>query len=449
MECMETKNKNYLINDHQLNDLQYISRILETSINKALARGKSILLLGARQTGKTTLINRFKADLSISFIQPIVRQLYEQQISILTGEIEVIAEKTKDKPLIILDEVQKIPEALNIVQDLIDRNIAQFILTGSSARKLYSGSKINLLPGRIVVFKLDPLTYLEIQKYLTFISSTTLNNSANNHINNNTSTNISSNANHTNIETPLLKNLLLYGTLPGIFKVLDPNDKEIDLSSYVTTYLEEEIRSEALVRNVGFFSRFLQLAAAESGNILNFRKLAQEIGVAHTTIAGYYQILEDCLIAERIEPLTKTNTRRKLIKSPKYLFFDLGVRRISALEGNQLPQTYLGKLFEQFIGLELTRIIKAKSIEHQAKIYFWRDLNGQEIDWIILNNNMLTPIEVKLTNKPNLADCKILKLFKQEYPNSINGYLVCQIVRKIKLADGLYAIPWQELEELL
>ena len=90
---------------------------------------------------------------------------------------------------------------------------------------------------------------------------------------------------------------------------------------------------------------------------IHFRKLSQKIGVAHTTIATYYQILEDCLVAERIESFVETKTRRRLLQTPKYLFFDLGVRRISANEGTKPPTQYLGVLFEQFIGLELLRLM--------------------------------------------------------------------------------------------
>ena len=104
----------------------------------------------------------------------------------------------------------------------------------------------------------------------------------------------------------------------------------------MTLYLEEEVRAEALVRKLGTFSRFLQLAALESGGISHFRGIAQELGLAHTTVAGYYEVLEDCLIAERIDPLSESRTRKKLTKSPRYLFFDLGVRRAAAEEGRRL-----------------------------------------------------------------------------------------------------------------
>ena len=251
--------------------MKYIPRLLEAKIKHALGRGKSVLLLGARQTGKTTLTGRFDADLSISFIQPDVRQRYEKSPHLIKGEVESIAGRSRKRVLVILDEVQKVPEILDVVQDLIDRGKANFILTGSSARKLRHGAHVNLLPGRVVTFRIDPFSLSEFP-------------------------------------SRDLNECLLHGSLPGILSVRNGPDREIDLESYVTGYLEDEVRAEAAVRNLGDFARFLELAASESGGIINLRKLSQEIGVSHTTIGAYCQILEDCLIAERIEPLTQSKT---------------------------------------------------------------------------------------------------------------------------------------------
>ena len=260
--------------------MEYIHRFLEERIRHTFKRGKSVLLLGARQTGKTTLINRFKHDLLISFVPPDIRQQYEKSPHLLRGEVEALDAQASGlaargkRPLVILDEVQKVPVILDVVQDLIDRGKANFILTGSSARKLRRGAQVNLLPGRVVAFRMDPFSLQEFP-------------------------------------AKDLNERLIYGSLPGILAVQPLADREADLESYVTTYLEEEVRSEAVVRNLGDFARFLELAASESGGIINLRKLSQEIGVSHTTIGAYYQILEDCLVAERIEPLTQSKTRKK------------------------------------------------------------------------------------------------------------------------------------------
>lgn len=391
--------------------MRYIPRLLEEKIRHAIRRDKSVLLFGARQTGKTTLTNRFDSDFSISFVQPDIRQRYEKSPHLLRGEVEAIVSKARGKrPLVILDEVQKVPIILDVVQDLIDRGKANFVLTGSSARKLRRSAGVNLLPGRVSVFKLDPFSLLEFS-------------------------------------TKDLDERLLYGSLPGILAVQDPLDREKDLESYVTTYLEDEVRAEAVVRNLGGFARFLEFAASESGGIINLRKLSQEIGVSHTTIGAYYQILEDCLIAERIEPLTQSKTRKKLTKSDKYLFFDLGVRRLAAREGTKLSRDTLGRLFEQFVGLELLRGAHAKS--QTVRIRFWRDPDGPEVDWVIDVEGAYTPVEVKWTEKPVSADIRHLEVFLSEYPSAEIGYLICQAPRKVKLSDRVFALPWQSLDELV
>ncbi len=391
--------------------MKYIPRHQGGRILKALRRDKSVLLLGPRQTGKTTLAQRLPCCLALSFVQPEVRQRYEKSPSLLTGEVEALKPpRPTARPLVFLDEVQKVPKILDVVQDLIDRRKANFILTGSSARKLRRGPSTNLLPGRIVALKLDPFTLTEGPGQS-------------------------------------LDDWLLYGALPGIAAIESRQDKETDLASYVTVYLEEEIRAEAIVRNLGSFARFLEYAASESGQIVNLRKLSQEVGVAHTTIASYYQILEDCLIAERVEPITRSRTRKKLTKAQKYLFFDLGVRRLAAKEGTRLPRETLSLLFEQFVGLELLRASRVS--ERKIQIRFWRDPDGPEVDWVIEEEGTYLPIEVKWTASPTPRDARHLQLFLSEYPQARAGYLICQTPRRVKLAERLLALPWQELDSLL
>ncbi|MBI1991707.1 MAG: ATP-binding protein [Candidatus Omnitrophica bacterium] len=391
--------------------MKYIPRLLEEKIRRAVARNKSVLLFGARQTGKTTLIHRFEAALSISLIRPEVRQRYEKSPEQLAGEVEALARRRGGaRPLVVVDEVQKVPALLDVVQDLIDRRQANFVLTGSSARKLRRGAAVNLLPGRVATFRLDPFSLREVPA--------------------------------TSVEERLL-----YGSLPGLLAVPNLSDRETDLESYVTTYLEDEVRAEALVRRVGDFARFLELAASESGNLVNTRKLSQEIGVSHTTIAGYYQILEDCLIAERIEPLSHSATRKKLTKSEKYLFFDLGVRRLAAREGTRPSRENFGRLFEQFVGLELVR---CAHVQHPVmKIRFWRDPDGPEVDWVIDDDGAYIPVEVKWTDRPQPGDLRALELFLREYASSKQGYLVCRVPRNTQLSPRITAVPWQSTDELI
>ncbi|MBN1870009.1 MAG: ATP-binding protein [Candidatus Omnitrophica bacterium] len=391
--------------------MDYINRQIESSIFSALSRNKSVLLLGARQTGKTTIISRLKSDLFISLVRPELRLRYEKDPSLLTSEVEALNPgPPSSRSLIIIDEIQKVPVLLDAVQDLIDRKIANFILTGSSARKLKRGSNVNLLPGRVVSLNLAPFSLSEYP-------------------------------------TKSIQQLLLYGSLPGIVLLNENKTKDADLDSYVTTYLEEEVRAEAIVRSLGSFAKFLEYAASESGNIMNFRKLSQEIGAAHTTIASYFQILEDCLIIERIDPISKSLTRKKLTKSSKYLFFDLGVRRLAAKEGTSLPRETMGKLFEQFVGLELLKSIRLSSKTAQLK--FWRDPNGPEVDWVVETQASYVPFEVKWSEAPSIKDAKGLQIFLEEYKEAEAGYIVCRSPRRFKLADNVTAVPWQELPRLL
>jgi predicted AAA+ superfamily ATPase len=391
--------------------MEVLPRHVEPRLRQALQRGKSVLLLGPRQTGKTTLLNRLRPDLLLNLLRPEVRQRYERAPQLLGAELDALRTRVHGhRPLVALDEVQRVPELMDVVQDLIDRRQAQFVLTGSSARKLRRGSGVNLLPGRLVPLRLDPFSLAE--------------------------------------RVPrALQDALVYGSLPGIALDADDAAREEDLRAYVTLYLEEEVRAEALVRKLGTFSRFLQMAALESGGISHFRGIARELGGAHTTVAGYYEILEDCLIAERIEPLSKSRTRKKLTKSPRYVFFDLGVRRAAAEESPRPSVREVGALFEQYVGLELLRAIRQTG--RVLHLRFWRDPDGPEVDWIVEGEQTLLPVEVKWSATPSDRDAKHLRTFLAEYPRADAAVIVCRAPRRFRIGPGITAVPWQEIPDLV
>ncbi|MCB1118805.1 MAG: ATP-binding protein [Chlamydiia bacterium] len=382
-------------------------RTIIKRIETILKRGKSILLLGPRQTGKTTLLQTLPLDRYISLAKLANQVGYREDLSRLEREVEALASRLDHLPVIAIDEIQKIPLLTDAVQDLIDRGIAQFILTGSSARKLRRENKLNLLPGRVIPLHMDPLMLTEIPK-----------------------------------EQQQLEELLLYGSLPEVMSEPDLHVREELLLAYVSVFLDEEIRQEAAVRNLTQFAHFLRLAALESGKPLNFEKISQDVGVSSTTIASHYQILEDCLIAERIEPLSQSKTRKRLMKTPKYLLYDMGIRRIASEIGKRLPGEVMGGLFEEFVGLEILRAMH--QFTPRGKLKFWRDANGPEVDWVVEHEQRFLPIEVKYTNKPTLSHFRHLKLFLNEYPAQ-KGYVICRIPYRQRFSDTLEAVPWRDI----
>jgi predicted AAA+ superfamily ATPase len=363
------------------------------------------MLLGPRQVGKTTLCRQFQFDLEINLASVKEKLLFEKD----PQRLEKLTESSKKKLFIYIDEIQKVPELFNSIQILIDANKAQFLVTGSSARKIKKQVDVNLAPGRVVNLRLDPLSLQEV---------------------------------------PLeLDEALAFGQLPGICKENNLEQKELELRSYVENYIEEEIRKETRLRNIAPFYRFLESAAIHSGQISNFSEISKDLGPTIVTIQSYYQILEDTLFVERIDPYLKNATRKKLSKSSRYLFFDLGVRRILADEGKRVLPERKGQLFEHLIGNEIIKWIRGQA--QSAKLYYWRDPDGPEIDWLIEYDGRLLPIEVKLKTNPEPKGLKHLKTFMSEYPAAKQAFVVCTSDLRFTLEKNISAIPWQNLHSEL
>lgn len=396
------------MNSRRAKAQRWINRANEPAVRKAIEGGRSILLLGPRQTGKSSLLKKFDYDFQISFLDRRQRLRYERDPQVLVDEVEAFGPGPKAgrrKTRLFIDEVQKVPEILDTLQLLIDDYGVQAIITGSSARKLRRHADLNLLPGRVVSMRMDPLSLSEWAP-------------------------------------KRIEETLYYGSLPGV--VTQPlSEREELLRSYVETYLEEEVRQEALVRRLDHFSRFLEMAAIDSGKISNFSEIARQVGVSHVTIASYYQILEDCLIVERVDPVTHSLSRRKITKSPKYLFFDLGLRRLAAAEGIDVVPERKGELFEQWTGLEIIRSLRAG--RRKERLSFWRDPDGPEVDWVIRGSKEWIPVEAKWTERPTPAMAKNMKIFMREYPQARRGLLVCRVPRPVRLDAAILAIPWQHL----
>jgi predicted AAA+ superfamily ATPase len=381
------------------------TRLLEAQLRKILKSGKSVLLLGPRQVGKTTICRKIKFDIEINLASITEKNRFEKDPTLL----EKMISEQKSKVLVYVDEIQKIPELFNSVQLLIDKNKAQFVLTGSSARKIKKQTDINLAPGRLRNLRLDPLTISENKVGLDEI--------------------------------------LVFGQLPAIATENDKEEKELSLRSYVENYIEEEIRKETRLRNVAPFFRFLEAAAIQSGKITNFSQISKELGPTVVTIQSYYQILEDTLFVDRIDPYLKNASRKKIAKSSKHLFFDLGVRRILSEEGRIFLPERKGELFEHWVGNEIIKWIRLNS--RKAKLYYWRDNDGPEVDWLLEQDNRLLPIEVKLSSNPGKSAIKHIQVFQNEYPSAKTGLVICTTEIKYKLDKTIDAIPYQDLHKYL
>jgi len=387
-----------------------IKRTVFPFIQKSWKRGKSILLLGPRQTGKTTLAQSFSFDLTINFLSNSVRQAHEKNPDIILKE--VLALKKKGIALVLIDEVQKVPNIMDPIQYLIDKKKAQFFITGSSARKLKQQADINLLPGRVISYRLETLSLQEKPP-----------------------------------EERDVESYLYYGQLPEIILEEDDTNKEELLQSYVEIYLEEEIRKEANLKNISGFYHFLQFAAERSGHIISYSGIAQDVGISHVTVKSYYEILESTLIADRIDPITFSKTRKKLIRSPRYLFFDMGVRRLAAKEGVKQPDSSKGLLFEQWVGLEILKYIRSNKIK--ATLHFWQDPEAAEVDWVIKKENTYIPIEVKLKSNILPKELRHLNHFLEEYNCPKGGFVIFNGHHPQQASAQITFQPWTQLIKLL
>jgi predicted AAA+ superfamily ATPase len=395
-----------------------IQRNLEKELRETISQQRSFFLFGPRQTGKTTLLDHIASQyqnvLNYSFLEIPLRQRAEQQPDSIRQEIEAAS-----PDIIIIDEVQKVPEILDEVQYMIDKYKLIFLITGSSARKLRR-KNINLLAGRALTFRLDPLDIVERKSFTKDFQS------------------------HNS-----LLDILSYGDMPEV-ALLTEDQKyplvENLLRSYVETFLEEEIRMETLVRKIGIFGNFLRLAAEMSGRILSFRELSQDLGVTHNTISSFYEILHDCMIVEKVPPLIPSKSRRRLSKASKYLFFDMGIRNaaahLQAREGVNREEWSLR--FEEWIGLSLIRYLRSRNL--RGDLYYWRDHNGPEIDWVVEYKNRWIPVEVKFVENPQKKHTRHLDLFLDENrENASKGFIVYLGKRPRKLSERVTAIPWFDL----
>jgi predicted AAA+ superfamily ATPase len=370
-----------------------------------LSTQATCFLWGPRQTGKSTLLkflfpqaSRYDLLLSTDY-QRLLRAPYLIHEECRAAGLDAVSQQDP----IIIDEIQKIPALLDEVHWLIENKGLRFILCGSSARKLKRGHA-NLLGGRAIRYELFPLVSDEIPDFS-------------------------------------LTKALNSGLIPRHYESAEPRRY---IQSYVGDYLKEEIAAEALTRNVPAFSRFLEVAALSNGEILNYSNIASECGISSPTVKEYFQILEDTLIGRQL-PAFRKKKKRRLVKSPKFFFFDLSPVIHLSRRGKVVPGSELfGRAFEHFIWMEITAYASYSDLFFP--IAYWRTSSGFEVDFILGDHEIA--VEVKSAKTARSAHLKGLRRIKEEYAVR-RSILISLDSKPRKTEDNIEIFPWKIFLEKL
>jgi predicted AAA+ superfamily ATPase len=373
-----------------------MSKIIRRLLNLSLGRGRSAFLWGPRRTGKTYWLshNFVKKD------DDVIDLLKTDVFAEYAARPALLRERWTGKRTVI-DEVQKVPALLDEVHWLIENKGASFLLTGSSARKLRR-EHANLLAGRALRFEMGPLSCLETEGFD-------------------------------------LPKALRTGLLPPMFLSDDP---DADLRSYVNDYLKEEVVAEATVRELPVFTEFLRVAALTSSEILNFENVARETGTNARAVRAYFGILEDTLLGFRLNPWLRSKTRR-MIRTPKFYLFDVGVANRLARRVPLPGGTEFGKSFEHYVLMEILNFRRYR--EPDLDVTYWRASTGQEVDFIL--GDMRAAIEVKGAERVHEGDLRGLATVSDEFP-SCRRYVV-SLERVPRNVNGVTILPWREFVDRL
>jgi predicted AAA+ superfamily ATPase len=354
---------------------------------------ESAFLWGARQTGKSTLLKMLYPD--ALYFDLLLNNQFDRFLrnpSLLRETVEA----DRSAGPVIIDEIQRLPSLLNEVQWLIVNRNRRFILSGSSPRKIIR-TGTNLLGGRALRYELYPLIYKEIPDFD-------------------------------------LVRALNNGLLPRHYLSKNPGRLT---SAYVGSYLRDEIMAEARIRNISSFSRFLEMAAFSNGEIVNYSNIAADCGVSPPTVREYFQILEETLIG-RFLPSYQKKPKRRVILSPKFYYFDVGIAGYLLKRGTVVPGSItFGKAFEHFIYHELYSHSHYSDLNY--KISYWRTASQIEVDFVLGDHQ--AAVEVKATDMANEWHLKGLKSFAEEYkPKKLILVSNDPFHRR---SDGIDILPWK------
>lgn len=359
-----------------------------------LPKDKSAFLWGPRKVGKSHWIKNHLPDaILIDFLKTNVFADYISKPSLLR---ERYAESSE---LIVIDEVQMVPDILNEVHWMIENTNSSFLLTGSSPRKLRR-SHANLLGGRAWRYTMSPLCYPEFSSY--------------------------------NFD---IENIIISGLLPSHIQSPDPMQ---ELRAYIADYLKEEIAAEAVVQNIPAFAEFLRVAALGAGELINYTNIARDTGVSAKVVRSYYQILEDTLLGYRLKPWKKSPDRR-LIETEKFYLFDVGVANYLARRKPQFSTPEFGMSFEQYILMELKAYQAYRNPE--LELHYWRTSTGIEVDFIL--GNMEVAIEVKSSKRVDSAHAKGLRAISESH--SLKRLLLISFEQEPKkLSGNIECLFWED-----
>ncbi len=376
--------------------------MIKRKLAEALVENKkmSVLLLGPRQVGKSTLIQNLKPDLEVNLAD---QSTFLEFTSNPKALLELI-DSEKNPKSVFVDEVQRVPSILNTIQTIIDKKSGiQFYLTGSSARKLKRG-RANLLPGRIFDYQLGPLIASEFNYKMN------------------------------------TKKVIQYGSLPAAYLAEKESFSKKLLTSYVGLYLKEEIQAEALTRNLEAFSRFLKSSILSMGQFVDYSKISKLAKISRHSCSRYFDVLADTLIGYQVFPFEECIESADLVKHSKLYFFDPGV--YNSLIGNFIvSEDRIGPLAEQAIYTQI--IHSAKSFDKSVEVSSFRTRGGFEIDFIVNIEGHIFPIEVKSTDNLQDNDVKNLKYFSRYYSKKHVPYLL-HLGFQRKKVNGIWCLPWQE-----
>lgn len=360
---------------------------------------RHFFLFGPRGTGKRTWLRRALPRAAwIDLLTPAEHRLY-------AARPERLRELAAAQPAgsdIVIDEIQRVPELLTVVHQLMEEpQSPRFALAGSSARKL-KRTGVDLLAGRAVVRVMHPFMAAELGSRFDLDAA------------------------------------LARGLLPLVWDAPDPADA---LSAYAGLCAQQEVQSEGLVRDIGAFHRFLEAISFSQAAVLNVNEVARECAVGRKTVEGFVGILEDLLLAFRL-PVFARRARRRVTAHPKFFLVDAGLFRALRLAGPlDRPEEARGAALEGLVAQHL-RAWKDYS-RSAAKLHFWRTRAGSEVDFVLSGPDDLWALEVKHANRIRPADLRSLKAFREDYPEARARLAYLGAERRV--IDGILCLPAAEL----